>query len=127
MATVSTCQWSRTAWCIAARLPTCATSESEIEVSDGVKPDDQVVLTLRPVDLGDSGKIQVRAPAMPRGRCVLTAFRSRRAMVLTVASRVRPHAADSLPRLIRYERELDIFGVTGATTRTGGLMPQDRS
>src|SRR6266403_1127820 len=58
MVTVSTCQWSRTAWCIAARLPTCATSESEIEVSDGVKPGDQVVLTLRPVDPGTAARFK---------------------------------------------------------------------
>jgi RND family efflux transporter MFP subunit len=35
---------------------------TEVEVSDGVKAGDQVVLT-PPVDLGDGGKVQVRAPA----------------------------------------------------------------
>jgi hypothetical protein len=35
---------------------------TEVEVSDGVKAGDQVVLT-PPVDLGEGGKVQVRAPA----------------------------------------------------------------
>src|SRR6266436_2537310 len=35
---------------------------TEVEVSDGVKAGDQVVLT-PPVDLGDGGKVQLRAPA----------------------------------------------------------------
>jgi RND family efflux transporter MFP subunit len=35
---------------------------TEIEVSDGVNPGEQVVLT-PPVDLGDGAKVQVRAPA----------------------------------------------------------------
>ncbi len=35
---------------------------TEVEVSDGVNPGDQVVLT-PPVDLGDGGKVQLRAPA----------------------------------------------------------------
>jgi RND family efflux transporter MFP subunit len=34
---------------------------TEVEVSDGVKAGDQVVLT-PPVDLGDGGKVQIRAP-----------------------------------------------------------------
>ena len=35
---------------------------TEVEVSDGVKAGDQVVLT-PPVDLGDGGKVQIRVPA----------------------------------------------------------------
>ena len=35
---------------------------TEVEVSDGVKAGDQVVLT-PPVDLGDGGKVRIRVPA----------------------------------------------------------------
>jgi hypothetical protein len=35
---------------------------TEVEVSDGVNPGDQVILT-PPVDLEDGSKVQVRAPA----------------------------------------------------------------
>jgi hypothetical protein len=35
---------------------------TEVEVSDGVKAGDQVVLT-PPLDLRDGGKVQIRAPA----------------------------------------------------------------
>jgi multidrug efflux pump subunit AcrA (membrane-fusion protein) len=35
---------------------------AEVEVSDGVKPGDQVVLT-PPVNLGDGEKVRVRSPA----------------------------------------------------------------
>jgi RND family efflux transporter MFP subunit len=38
---------------------------TEVEVSDGVKAGDQVVLT-PPIDLGDGGKVQVRAPALAK-------------------------------------------------------------
>jgi RND family efflux transporter MFP subunit len=38
---------------------------TEIEVSDGVHPGEQVVLT-PPVDLGDGAKVQARAPATPK-------------------------------------------------------------
>jgi hypothetical protein len=58
--TVFTCWWSRTAFARSRKITEVRDLGTEIEVSDGVKPGDQVVL-VPPVDLEDGSKMRVRA------------------------------------------------------------------
>ena len=63
--TVFTCWWSRTAFARSRKITEVRDLGTEVEVSDGVKQSDQVVLS-PPVDLEDGSKVQVRAIPMAK-------------------------------------------------------------